>query len=264
MSATETLRELQRRLQQAIAGAADDPTLLRARADGRPALIGIYRHAFSARLVAALADNHTVLQRALGDEAFEALGRAYVDACPSTRPSIRWYGDRLAEFMGTREDLVPHPALVDIARMDWTLREAFDAADAPVIGLASLTAVAADQWAGLRFQPHPSVRLVRLHWAIEAAWRTLREHDPEAGAEEPQLPEPEAREHLLLVWRHGLETRWRSLPALEAGLLQAALEGETFGALCERAARSEDDPATAAALALQQWLNDGLFSALSC
>jgi hypothetical protein len=263
VSTGETLRAQQQGLQQAIVGeAAEAVGLVRLRADGSPPLLHVYRHAYRARLVAALADNHTVLQRALGDEAFEALGLAYVDACPSVRPSIRWYGDRLAEFMATREDLVPHPALVDIARMDWALRDAFDAADAPALDLTALAAVAPEQWASLRFDPHPSLRLVRLHWAVEAAWRILREHEPEAGAEEPQLPEPEAHEHLLLVWRQGLETQWRSLPALEAELLKAALEGETFGALCERAARSTEDPATAAALALQQWLNDGLFSAL--
>jgi len=91
-----------------------------------------------------------VLQRALGDEAFAALGAAYVDACPSSRPSIRWYGDRLAEFMRTREDLVPHPALVDLARMDWALRGAFDAGDAAAIGPAALNGLPAEAFAALQ------------------------------------------------------------------------------------------------------------------
>jgi hypothetical protein len=151
--------------------------------------------------------------------------------------------------------------------MDWALRDAFDAADAEPVGLPALAAIVPGQWAALRFEPHPSLRLLTLDWAIEAAWRALREHDPASGDDEPTLPEPEAHEHLLLVWRHGLETQWRSLPALEGALLQAALQRETFGQLCERAAQSveggEAEAATAAAMALQQWLNDGLFSALS-
>ncbi|MEW6706965.1 MAG: DNA-binding domain-containing protein [Pseudomonadota bacterium] len=276
MNATETLRLQQRRLQQAILAAAPaegvlrQPAegVLRTRADGRPALLHIYRHAFRARLVAALADNHTVLQRALGDEAFEALGRAYVQACPSTHPSIRWYGDRLAEFMATREDLVAHPALVDLARMDWALRDAFDAADAPVLELAALAAVPPEDWGALRFVAHPSVRTLTLAWAVEAAWRALREHDPATGEPEPALPAPQAHAHVLLVWRRGLETQWRSLPALEAGLLQAALAGQPYAALCEQAAAALDGDASraaaAAAGALQQWLADGLFSMLRC
>jgi hypothetical protein len=263
VSATETLLAQQRCLQRAIVGEPDTAGLLRPRTDGSPPLLAVYRHAYRARLVAALADNHTVLQRALGDEAFDALGRAYAEACPSTRPSIRWYGDRLADFMAAREDLVPHPALVDIARMDWALRDAFDAADAAAVDLAALAGLAPEHWAQLRFEPHPSVRLVPLRWAVEGAWRALREHDPASGGDEPQLPAPEPHPHLLLVWRRGLETQWRSLPAAEAALLQAALEGARFDALCEQAARSARDSAEAASVAaasLQQWLQDGLFA----
>jgi len=266
MNAADTLRAQQRALQHAIMSGDPAPGLLHAGADGAPPLLGVYRHAYRARLVAALGDNHSVLRRATGDEAFEALGAAYVQACPSVHPSIRWYGDRLAAFMDTREDLVPHPALADIARMDWALRDAFDAADAPVLAIEDLARFDAEQWAALRFVPHPAVRLVPLQWAIEAAWRALREYDPDSGAEEPTLAEPEPHAHLLLVWRRGLETQWRSLPDGEAALLQAALAGEPFGDLCERAAHQGDAETAAltAATCLQQWLHDGLFTDAFC
>jgi len=239
--------------------------LLKTRPDGGPARLAIYRHAYRARLVAALTDNYTVLQRALGDEAFETLGLAYVEAHPSQHPSIRWFGHRLAEFMTERDDLVPHPALVDLARMDWALRDAFDASDAPVLPLSALAALPAEAWAQLRLQPHPSLRLLTLDWNIEPAWRALREHDPESGANEPELPEPQAHRHSLAVWRQGLETRWRSLPALEAELLPMAVDGASFAVLCEQAALLLDDEsqaATAAATALHQWMAEGLFSAI--
>jgi hypothetical protein len=241
----------------------DEACLLQPCADGSPARLSVYRHAYRARLAAALADNHTVLQRALGDEAFAALAAAYVDACPSATPSIRWFGHRLADFMRERDDLVPHPALIDIARMDWALRTAFDAADAPTLGVEVLATVAPEGLADLRFEAHPSVQLLALDWTIEPAWRALREHDPESGADEPELPPPEPEAHTLLVWRKALDTQWRSLPLLEAQLLQAALEGESFGALCEHAAEAlagdAEQAAITCATALQQWLHDGLF-----
>jgi len=172
MNAAHALRLQQTALQAAITAAEEPRTdaLLRSAHGGAPARLSIYRHAYRVRLVAALADNHTVLQRTLGDQAFDALGSAYVDACPSTQASIRWYGHRLAEFMAAREDLVPHPALVDIARMDWALRDAFDAADAAPLDLAALAQWPAECWAGLCFAPHPSLRLLDLGWDIEAAW----------------------------------------------------------------------------------------------
>ncbi len=269
MTNMHTLAQQQRALLEAITAEAEPAaleTLLMPAPGGQPPRLAIYRHAYRARLVAALADNYTVLQRALGDEAFEALGQAYVDACPSRRPSIRWYGDRLADFMTTREDLVPHAALVDIARMDWALREAFDAADAASVEPAALATLPAEAFATLRLAFHPSLRQVALQWAIEPVWRALRAHDPDGDEPEPEVPEPQAHAHVLLAWRQGLETQWRALPALEAMLLQQAIEGAPFAALCEHAAEAfdgdADQAAVAAASALQQWLQDGIVTAL--
>lgn len=222
--------------------------------------LSVYRHAYKARLVEALTDNYTVLARALGDDAFEALGQAYVDAHPSRQASIRWFGHRLAHFMAGADDgLVPHPSLIDFAHMDWALRDAFDAADAEPLDPAALARLDPDAWAALVLHLHPSVRRVPLAWAIEPAWRVLREWQP--GDEQPELPEPVEHQHELLVWRQGLETRWRSLEPLEAHLLHAVALGSPFALLCERAAGLLGDPEAAAPAviaALRQWLGEGL------
>lgn len=254
-----TTAELQQRLAAAIRDGADADGLLA----GDFALgLEAYRHAYRARLVAALTDNFTVLARALGDEAFDALGRAYVDACPSQHPSIRWFGHRLADFMAEAgDDLVPHASLVDFARMDWALRGAFDAAEAPLLDAATLAALDPDAWAGLVLRLQPSVQRVSLAYAIEPAWRVLREWEPDSGDEQPELPEPVAHGHVLLAWRQGLQTKWRSLEPLEASLLAGVADGEPFALLCERAAGALDDAEAAAPAvvgALQRWLADGL------
>ena len=254
-----TTAALQQRLAAAIRDDADATGLLA----GDFALgLQAYRHAYRARLVAALTDNFTVLARALGDEAFEALGLAYLAARPSQHPSIRWFGDGLAGFMAEAgDDLVPHPSLVDVARMDWALRGAFDAAAAPVLEGSALATLGADDWAGLVLHLQPSVQRVTLTHAVEPAWRVLREWDPESGDEQPELPEPAPHAHVLLAWRQGLETRWRSLEPLEAALLAAVANGETFAALCETAAAELGDAEAAAPAViglLQRWLADGL------
>lgn len=261
------LRRQQLAFAAAVTQGAPVDRLLADSPDGSPPLIGAYRHAYGARLNEALRDNFEILALAIGDEAFDALGAAYRRQHPSTVPSIRWFGHRLAEFMADEvaqdSGLVPHPAFVDLARMDWALREAFDAADAPVLGREALAGVAPEQFTMLRFTPHPSLRLVAMDWAIEAAWSALRAHDPASG-DAPELSEPQAHAHQLLVWRRGLETLWRSLDPPEARLLQALLRGEPFAALCEHAATasgSEDQAAVIAATALAQWLQDGLLSA---
>ncbi|WP_395700453.1 putative DNA-binding domain-containing protein [Aquabacterium sp.] len=260
----QALRGQQLAFAAAVADGAPCDALLMLHAGGQAPLISAYRHAYVARLTEALGDNFEILLRAMGDEAFAALAAAYIAAHPSTVPSIRWFGHRLADFMATQVEtdsgLVPHPAFVDLARMDWALRGAFDAADAPAIGREALAGVAPEDFATLRFTPHPSLRLQPLDWAIEAAWRTLREHDPAAGGDEPELPAPEAAAHTLLVWRRELQTLWRSLEADEAALLQALVQGASFGDLCEQAAAFSDDPAARAAGLLARWLDEGLLA----
>jgi len=249
----------QQQLASAIRDGADAAGLLA----GEPALgLEVYRHAYRARLVAALTDNFTVLARALGDEIFEALGQAYLAARPSRHPSIRWFGHELADFMATADEaLVPHASLVDFARMDWALRGAFDAAEAPLLDPATLAALNPDDWADLVLHLQPHVQRVTLTHAIEPAWRVLREWEPESGADQPELPEPVPHEHVLLAWRQGLETRWRSLETLEATLLDGVAAGLPFALLCERAAAVLGDAEAAAPAvigALQRWLADEL------
>ncbi|WP_428419743.1 putative DNA-binding domain-containing protein [Methylibium sp.] len=262
----QPLSDQQLRLRVAIVGdeaaaAAVSGGLLRPRAGG--SLLNIYRHAYRARLKAALRENHGRLPQVMGDEAFDALAEAYVAEHPSRHPSIRWFGEHLAAFMETRPELAPHPSLPDLARLEWALRTAFDAGDASPLRAEALQTLAAQDWPALRFTPLPSAQLVALRWAIEPLWRALQAHDPHA-ADEPELPEPEPHDHLLLVWRPQLETRWRSLDALEAALLRSVFALEPFAALCETAAAQvgETDAATAVIAALQGWLAEGLLAAV--
>jgi hypothetical protein len=262
---TQALREQQQAFKNALLAAeahADVPVLADHR-PGVPALLGVYRHAYRARLREALAQNHPVLLRALGDEGFAELAARYAQQHPSRHPSIRWFGDRLADFMRADENL--HPALADLAAMDWAMGLAFDAADAPSLSVGELSALPPEQWASLRLRAHPSVQCLNLAWAVEPAWRALQAWEPDSGDEEPAMPEPEALVHVLLVWRRGLETQWRSLGDEEAGWLRALLGGESFAELCARAAeqREPSQAPLAVATVLQQWLQDGLFTAWS-
>jgi len=254
-----TLAAQQHLLAAAIRDGAEPQGLLTA--DSARGL-AVYRHAYRARLAQALADNFTVLARALGDDGFDALAQAYIAARPSRQPSIRWFGDGLAGFMAAAgDDLVPHASLVDVARMDWALRGAFDAADAPVLDAATLAALGADDWAGLVLHLHPSAQRVPLAHAVEPAWKLLREWDPDAGTPSPEVDAPAPHAHTLLAWRQADGTRWRALEPLEDALLAEVAQGAPFARLCERTAAELGDPDAAAPAVvglLQRWLADGL------
>jgi hypothetical protein len=220
---------------------------------GRAPHLAAYHHAYRARLVAALRANFPVLHRVLGDEGFAEVAMAYLADHPSRQPSIRWFGDQLASWLAARPDALPHPALVDLAAMEWALGTSFDAADALPLSHAALAALPAARWPALRFAAHPSVALLQLRWAIEPIWQALTDDETAVTAEPTPCP------HQLLIWRRGLETCWRSLDTEEAALLAACLAGKPFIALCEQAAESGiDGAAERVALALRRWIGEGL------
>jgi hypothetical protein len=247
--------ELQRRFQRAVLAGDPAPGLFAAETAGAGGGFGIYLAAYRARLTAALRENFTVLQRALGDQAFANLARDYIDTHPSRSRSIRFFGDELSAFLDASPGKLPHPALADVARMDWAIRGAFDAADAPPLTLSDLAALPAEAWAEQRFRLLPSLRLVDLKWNVEPIWRAL---DDDAEA---QTAAPAALPHVLLVWRPQLDCRWRSLDAVEATALRALAGGASFAACCTAiAASGAADPARVAAGLLRRWVVDGLLA----
>jgi len=259
---SDCLAAQQRALQAAVRGpGVHAPGLLSEPGGSRG--LAVYQEAYAARLLSALRDNYAVLHRALGDDAFQALGLAFLHAHPPRHPSLRWWGDALPEFMaglqqGPQGQALPHAAMVDLARMDWALRMAFDAADSSALQAEALQALPPQAWPGLRLRLRPSVQLLNLDWAVAPAWRRLRAEQPTG---EPVLAAPEPLAHVCLIWRPALETRWRSLPPLEGRLLQALAAGRVFSDLCEQAALELADEAAAAPAVvglLQAWLADQL------
>lgn len=249
------LQNLQSAFQEALL--QDQPmaaTLLSARG---VAQFGVYRNAYRARLRGALRDNFEVLPLVMGDEEFDALANAYIDSHPSRHYSLRWFGNQLCAFMEANEALVGHPALLDLAQMEWALRNAFDAAPSALLTAAELSNVPATDWADLRLTLHPSVQLLELHWAVGPIWHALK-----SGQNE--LSPPEALDHHLLVWRQGMNTRWKSLTQAETDFVKYLVQQCTFGQICELLGQHLGEaPAAATSVALlSELLNIGAISAL--
>ncbi len=221
------------------------------------AQFGVYRNAYRARLCAALRDNFEVLPLVMGDAAFDALAHAYIDAHPSRHYSLRWFGHQLCAFMAANDALLDHPAMLDLARMEWALRQAFDAAPAAPLTPAELAAVPAQDWAELQFTLHPAVQLLELQWAVGPVWHALKSGQDDVNP-------PDALDHAMLVWRQGMNTQWKSLTQTETVFVQCLLAGQRFGPVCQALARhvGEDAAAPAAVRLLSQLLGFGAICAL--
>lgn len=220
--------------------------------------LGIYANAYRLRLLEALLVDYPGLHALAGDEEFDGIGRAFIDAQPSSFYNLRWYGGALPDFLRTAEAFREYPVLAEMADFEWSLSTAFDAHDDPVLKIDDIARVAPEAWAEMRFRPHTSVQFVNLTWDVVSVWKAAKE---EREAEAPARHEAPVR---WIIWRFELRTLFRSMAQDEAAAFDALVHGATFGDICETLLEWHEPDAVAARAAelLKQWAHAGLLTEL--
>jgi hypothetical protein len=110
---------------------------------------GIYADAYLLRLLEAVKTDYPALHTLAVDELLERIGRDYIDACPSTHFSIRYFGRHLSAFIDETPSYREIPVLAEMARLEWLLTLAFDAADSSTLDEATLSALPMESWPGM-------------------------------------------------------------------------------------------------------------------
>ena len=231
-------------------------TLTEGAREDRATLLGVYRHAYVARIVEAMRKEHEALHGFLGDETFDEMAAAYVAAHPSRHPSMRWVSRHLPTFLTEAEPYNEYPVVAELAAFEKALNDAFDAADGPVLTTEALAAIPPEAWQDLVVVTHPAARRLDLATNAAAIWSALREEETPPDAETLAAP---AR---IVVWRHETTPMWREMSAEEAMMWDEAAAGLPFGQLCVMLA-TMDDPDTAAGRAaglLGGWINAGMLA----
>jgi hypothetical protein len=223
--------------------------------------LGIYGDGYRLRLIETLQKSFPVLAELLGEADFQTLAARYVDAHESTFFNIRWYGDRMAGFLAADGEYSRAPILAEMARWEWAMAHAFDAADAEPLGLGDFAQIAPEDWAGLQLEWNPSVQVLQLEWNIPQLWKAVTE-----GSEE--RPDPVYEPGSYLIWRRELQIYFRPLGEEEARVVAASREGHSFGELCVLLCEHLDEdvdlqaPQRAAGL-LRGWVEAGLLVGLA-
>lgn len=221
--------------------------------------LGIYHHAYRARLLETMRDTFAHTWRYLGDEWFDRLALAFIEEHPSTHANLRWYGQAWPAWLdGSRlvqMEVGLHPEVTELAQLDWALRRAFDAADAVSVTAADLAVMPVDDWTQAPLHAHASVALVVLQCNALALWHAL-DRD-ETVPELESLLQPVT----VLVWRQEERPHFRSVPEQEVQALTLLLLGRSFADICallqDQQGEQVDAVACGASL-LRQWLKDGL------
>jgi hypothetical protein len=224
----------------------------------REVLFGVYKYAYSSRLVDALRNDHKLLYSYVGDEMFDEIGQAYVAANPSQHPNLRWFSQDFPDFLKL-EPYGEYPILSDLAALEKALNDAFDAKDAPVVALSDMAGFAPEIWNNLKFEAHPSSCRLDVSTNVAAVWLALKREEMPPDAAPLEQP------GRLLIWRQDVTPMFRELAAEEAMMWDEASGGIPFGVLCSMLA-TYDNPDGAAARGagyLHGWITAGLLTSVA-
>ncbi len=220
--------------------------------------LAIYRHGYRIRLRDALRTEFSGLQCMAGQR-FDALLDKYIDAHPSEHYNIRWHGSGVAAFLAYARPWRDKPQLAEMARLDWAISTAFDAANETSVGMAELSSVPPDAWANLQLLMQENLQLLGSLYNIDAFRRAA-----DNGAPRPRLRRFD-QAHQVMVWRKGTTVHYRKLDPDEWPVLAAAMRGEPFASLCVTLAQHHDESAAMPRMValLQGWLEAGLIRGLA-
>lgn len=219
----------------------------------------VYTDAYRLRLVDALIVDFPALRDYLGDQGFDRMARAYIDASPSDQFSIRWFGRHLPGFLTKAPPFCERSELKELADFEWLLTEVFDAPEVEVAGFGDMAAIAPDRWPGLKLVFHPSLRRLDLTFNVVEAWEASNEQRELPELQNTTAPEP------WLLWRNELKLLFRCLTTTEAVSLDAFMQGRTFAEVCTLLCDYMEEQAVVVNVAgyLQTWLRDGWIHAIS-
>lgn len=251
-------RDFQRRVLNPVAVAPD--YLANSAPGGAEAGFAVYHAAYRARAVEVLVADFPAVQAALGEAAFAGLCREYAQSHPSRHPSVRWFGSRFCEFLAQIPEVIERPDWVELARFEWTLTEAFDAADAHRLSHADLAVVPPESWPELRVQLHPSLRTLTCRHGAPAIWQAWN------AADTPPTLEKRAEPVVWAVWRSAdLRLLFRALDRAESVALTRFAGGGTLALVCEQLAEilPETEVAETVCGYLGHWLAAGWLTDLT-
>ena len=213
--------------------------------------LAVYQGMYAVRMGEALAADYPGLRVFLGDHLFEHFVADYVAIHPSRSYTLNRLGDHVPDFVKAWH----HPKrafLADLARLELTVTETFDAEDdaAPAVPPAHVDA----DWETRRFGIAPTLRLLSFRYAAGPALDALK-----AGrrvSARPKASWAAVHRRSFVVYRLDL-SRW------EFHMLTALAAGQPLGKALRLAARKAGKALSPAAVrkSFRVWTSEGILRA---
>lgn len=211
--------------------------------------LGVYQNNYRGQLMSCLEESYPQTLAWIGHEAFRAAAADHIDR----NPPHSWTLDDYAEgFPATLAERFPHDAeVVELARLELALTEAFITPDGAVLSIGDLPSI---DWDEALLRLVPSVSFLDFSTNAAEIWSAL-----DAGSELPParlLVEPAT----LIIWRQEFICCFQQLDANERKLLPSLSGGLLFSAMCEQLLQlhGADQGIQSAGELLARWVQAGL------
>lgn len=214
----------------------------------------IYSHAYKARFSEVLQEDYPVIHTMVGDEVFANICNDYIDMFPSKKPSLRYFGIHMEQYLKNHEVYSKNPVLAELAKFEWLFNDVFDAKDDASITFEDVAVIPQEAWTTLRMKFHPSFKMNMYKWNVPAIWSSVKEDE-----NNPVMPEQYPELSCCIQWRSELVCYFRSLDKDETKALKIAADQKTFPEICEILYEDHGDQAPLRAAELfKNWISEGL------
>lgn len=185
--------------------------------------LAVYRNNVVSSLIDALADTFPVVEQLVGTDFFRAMAGVFVRAHPPRTRILAHYGEDFASFVAAFPPTATLPYLPDMARLEFARLQAMHAADASPIAQAALATALSDpeRLADLRFQWHPSLRLIESPFAVASLWAA---HQTQGEVGPVNIDQAEQA----LVLRDGLDVLVIPIDPGTGRFIDLTLQGRSF------------------------------------
>ena len=219
------------------AGASIEDVITASRQQSSRERLDVYCNAYQLRLLECLRDEFATLGKFLGDDVFNALAAAYLQAHPSRSHTLSQLGANFPGFLSNSAAAFEGSQfLIDLATLERVYAEVFDGPGVeglPLITPADLRAIRPDQWPGVRFKPAPCLRLLEFKYPVHEFVTACRH------AGEPTVPDSVPT--WLAVTRRQYIVRRVPLSEPQFALLKLLSTGHPLGDALDQVATLHDD-----------------------
>ena len=196
--------------------------------DGSPApkRYSVYKNNVVVSYLEALAAAYPACKNLVGEDFFNAIGRAYLNATPPNSQLMILFGEGYSEFLKGYEPAQQIPFLPDVAKLERAWRLAYHSADIAPISPEKLGSIPPETLGDAQIQFLPSVAIIASHFPVHALWQAasnmqaLNDIDPSKG-------------ETALIVRPDLEVMTHNIESSFGPAIQALLKGDTLNEAAE-------------------------------